>query len=752
MSPERTVNEMTRARAAAWWALEHGLKIFPCYWIEDGHCACGNPACDRPGKHPMVENGHLSAAEQTPVDVVEFWTKYPKATIGMPCRMNKRVVIDIDPKNGGVESIKALEAAVGPIVSPWSYLTGSGGEHRHVQDPGGDLHGTLKDYPGIDFKCEGYVILPPSSHISGGQYRLTEQSDLTQPVPPMPEALRLLLTKTNGSVPSAPETDASGILRAAILTAAFAPAPDSGVRDFFYGALAGGLGRTLNDDDLLLQFIHEAATAAGDEDEATSGKRTDFARRTLEKLRAGDPEITGLPEAIRLAKDGFADVLDQITHLLRGLTTAVPDLSVEVGRDLKFPDSAIIGLGREFTDLYSANYEAPPVFWYHAFLTFLGAWLSKKVVLGGTNEPPRLYTTLLGLSAWSRKSSSQDDTEDFFARVQNEYYGQMSAVQAAETGAPSILHGSGSAEGLAKRIQRDQKRPILMKFDELKSLIDKGRQDGSQLMPLLTNTWGKGRWSNETLTYSIELTDAAISLLSACTLKTFESAFRGAEADIGFLNRLWIAPGRSDRVIDVPEAPSAEARDKLVKKVVEAIRGLVAVDGGMTQAVFAPDARAFWKAWYTEFQRRVAMSETAARIDSYGLRLCILLAACEQTTLNSQLVITPLVVGAVIQMLEWQMKVREQFYPTIADNQTAAMEQKIRKVLTRAPGQWVRRKDVYNNANGHRAGMPTFDKALDGLIRNAEIELRSEQHKFSKNVIRWYRLIEELGSQGVTAP
>jgi hypothetical protein len=665
--------------------------------------------------------------------------------------MNQRVVVDIDPKNGGIESIIRLEKKVGPIVSPWTFVSGSGGGHRHLLDPGERLHGKLADYPGIDFKCNGYVILPTSTHASGGKYRVAEGSDLNQPVAPMPEALLALLRKPENGATIAVSGDWAGgadpeLLRAATLTANFAPA--TGVRDEFYAALAGGLGRTINDDEHIVHFIHETALAADDEEERATRKRSDFAGRTLEKLRNGDEVVTGFPTAIELGKEGFADIIDTITKLLREPAATAIDLAGEMsGNDLIFPASAIIGLGRQFTDLYSAHFEAPRVFWYFAFLTFLGAMISKRVALAsGNNEPPRLYASLLGTSGWTRKSSAMDETEDFFARVDRLYHGQQTPEEAAQSGALLILHGSGSAEAIAKRVQRDQKRPILMKFDELKSLIDKGRQDGSQLMPLLTNTWGKGRWSNETLTYSVELTDAAISLLSACTLKTFESAFRGGEADIGFLNRLWLVPGQRDKIIAVPEVVDPAAMTALVAAVEGTLRTILAGDRIM-QAVFAPDARGFWTAWYTDFQRRAAAnSEAAARIDSYGLRLCILVAVCEQTFVagpsGPQLVITRTAVQAVIEMLEWQLKVRLLYYPTIADNQTAAMEQKIRKVLVRAPGQWVRRKDVYNLVNGTRVGIATFDKALDGLQRNGEIEPKVETHKFSKNQIRWYRILD----------
>jgi hypothetical protein len=402
------------------------------------------------------------------------------------------------------------------------------------------------------------------------------------------------------------------------------------------------------------------------------------------------------------------------------------------------PESAMIGLAREFRDLYCEHFEAPRVFWYFSFLTFFGAAISKKVRLAsGTEEPPRLYTVLLGTSGRSRKSSAMDATEDFFRRVIEPavHPGQDSANERKLL----VLHGSGSAEALARRIVRDENRPILMKFDELKSLIDKGRAEGSQLLPLLANVWGKGRWSNETLTYSVELQDAAISILAACTLGTFESAFRGTEADIGLLNRIWLVPGQTDKIIDVPSMPSLSAIEDLAFRVRLTIHFLTGT--ARAQVSFAPEARIRWRTWYTDFQRRTESMPSATRVDSYGLRLLTLLAVSDgpEPILGSPIKISLRLVEAVIEMLEWQLMMRERFYPIVADTAVAAMEEKIRKALGRRPGQWITRKRLIDFVNARRAGTGTLDKALEGLVRNAEIEQKSESHQFNKTTMRWYR-------------
>jgi hypothetical protein len=118
----------------------------------------------------------------------------------------------------------------------------------------------------------------------------------------------------------------------------------------------------------------------------------------------------------------------------------------------------------------------------------------------------------------------------------------------------------------------------------------------------------------------------------------------------------------------------------------------------------------------------------------------VILAASEKLHHSGEVVvIREHVVEAVIELMEWQVKVRSQFYPVLADTMTAAMEAKIRKVLARKPGQWFTRWTLSKLVNARRVGTGVFDKALDGLRSNSEIEVRSEPHKYSKTLSRWYR-------------
>jgi hypothetical protein len=95
--------------------------------------------------------------------------RWPDANPAIHCG-NGLLVIDVDPKNGGPETLAALEAEHGKLPTSYRVVTGSGGEHIYLHAPKG-LHfrGTLGE--GIDAQWDvAYVIAPPSRHASGRQY------------------------------------------------------------------------------------------------------------------------------------------------------------------------------------------------------------------------------------------------------------------------------------------------------------------------------------------------------------------------------------------------------------------------------------------------------------------------------------------------------------------------------------------------------------------------------------------------------
>ena len=116
-----------------------------------------------------------------------WWKEEPNANIGAPCKINGWAVVDIDPRNGGRESYQALETRVGVLPGTTMQLTGGGGLHMLYRSPAFDLPGL--GGPGIDFKHNGYILLAPSVHASGGRYRWAGNGSYIAPTADWPATL-----------------------------------------------------------------------------------------------------------------------------------------------------------------------------------------------------------------------------------------------------------------------------------------------------------------------------------------------------------------------------------------------------------------------------------------------------------------------------------------------------------------------------------------------------------------------------------
>ncbi|MEV7240425.1 bifunctional DNA primase/polymerase [Streptomyces sp. NPDC093248] len=121
-------------------------------------CQCGVPTC------------HGFWAATTDTDLIrKWWREEPDANIGAPCKLNGWAVIDIDPRNGGYESLCRIEERVGVLPGTTMQITGGDGLHMFYLSPGFDL--PKEPFPGLEFKHNNYVVLAPSVHKSGCRYQ-----------------------------------------------------------------------------------------------------------------------------------------------------------------------------------------------------------------------------------------------------------------------------------------------------------------------------------------------------------------------------------------------------------------------------------------------------------------------------------------------------------------------------------------------------------------------------------------------------
>ncbi|MCA1670410.1 MAG: bifunctional DNA primase/polymerase, partial [Thermomicrobia bacterium] len=121
-------------------------------------------------KVPLIRRWPSEATVDGAVIKQRFVTDYPGANVGIVTGKSRLVVFDIDPRNGGDESLHELVRLHGrAFTETVTCLSGGGGQHLYYL--AGDR--ITRDYllaPGIDVRGKGLVVAPPSLHSSGQAY------------------------------------------------------------------------------------------------------------------------------------------------------------------------------------------------------------------------------------------------------------------------------------------------------------------------------------------------------------------------------------------------------------------------------------------------------------------------------------------------------------------------------------------------------------------------------------------------------
>lgn len=182
------VPDLTVYAAAAIYQ-EFGLPVFPVHnpiiGSEGVACSCAMAdTCDRPGKHPRIRGWNAPDFAVSAEDVQRWWSDWPDAGIGLPTgAATDLVVVDLDTDheeglNGRLffeqwlEGPKGVGATLEDLAVPYS-RTGSGGLQLFFRDSrAGEVKSMSGWLPLVDVRGrDGFVILPPSMHKSGNQYK-----------------------------------------------------------------------------------------------------------------------------------------------------------------------------------------------------------------------------------------------------------------------------------------------------------------------------------------------------------------------------------------------------------------------------------------------------------------------------------------------------------------------------------------------------------------------------------------------------
>jgi putative DNA primase/helicase len=223
-----------------------GIRVFPVYGVktvvepglirDDGstdeprnafRCGCGWAACPNPAKHPvgrLVPHGHNDAT--TDLEQIKKWFEIPEVVLagvvgpdGLPpdwapynlgvATGKGLVVLDADAKQlrtdlpNGVEVLDDWETWTRGTrlpEDPHVNRTGSGGLHLWLSvDPNLQIKSRNRVLPALDVKADGgYVLAPPSLHITGNRYKVVRENAWGSAALCSPELVSWLLTVKGG--------------------------------------------------------------------------------------------------------------------------------------------------------------------------------------------------------------------------------------------------------------------------------------------------------------------------------------------------------------------------------------------------------------------------------------------------------------------------------------------------------------------------------------------------------------------------
>lgn len=406
-------------------------------------------------------------------------------------------------------------------------------------------------------------------------------------------------------------------------------------------------------------------------------------------------------------------------------TVPSSDLIQPTSTKIEFPRSAMIGYGGEFASLYSPGIECPESFLFMAFNTCLGAACSNNVSLKLPFAcPPNLYTCLLGETANPRKSTSIKLPTDFFRHID---------VFIDDRDRPfRVENGIGSAEGFCRvsngwnKKDGPDKRPVLLLYDELQAFVEKAKQKGSILLPMLATLFESDSYDGTTVKRQVNLRGCHLSMLGASTIDTYGNMWTTEFTAIGFPNRLFILVDDRDKLVAFPQSPAKGPLSELKGKVNQL---LAKIKDDEIKMVLSPDATKLWEEYYLTIDYR---SIHARRLDAIGFRLMQILSLGK----NERYEVSRETVEAVIQLLDYELQVRKLYDPINADNKIAKMEEQMRRALSNGSnGSYISERSLKQSTHANRAGLWFFATALKNLVSVKEVEKHPSENA--------YRLVQE---------
>lgn len=148
-------------------------------------------------KRPAIRWQEFQQRRASKKEIQEWFERWPEGNVGIVTgSISGLVVLDIDPKHGGEDSLNQLIREHGPLPITIESKTGGGGRHLYYAYPSSIVRNKVGMVPGIDVRGEGgCVVAPPSVHSSGKTYAWRKGHGPGEvPLAPLPYWLLTVMT------------------------------------------------------------------------------------------------------------------------------------------------------------------------------------------------------------------------------------------------------------------------------------------------------------------------------------------------------------------------------------------------------------------------------------------------------------------------------------------------------------------------------------------------------------------------------
>jgi hypothetical protein len=718
-----------------------GWKIVPIWWIEDGKCACSE-ACKSPGKHPLgkVAPFGQNSSSSDPAVLRAWWARYPQANIAVYLQPSGLAAIDIDPRNGGLDTIDSVEAQHGPLTSDVLQYTGGGGEHRIFAAPAGtNIPGKLG--PGVDVKLNGYIVLEPSSHLSGKHYTFeASSSPLDGIVPsPLPDWLRDLSiqrTEIPASTVPPPARDERLI---ADLEAALPNIPADERETWLHVGFA--LHNDVGGQQGYDLWTHWSQTS-------TRFDPVDQLRTWRHFKRRGIAGVTSATVFHYAQQHGWVNAsLPPATPVAEIPLAPAPAPAPEPSFQLP----GILGQVQAWIDATARKPQ--PMFATQAALAFGATVLGRRYVTTQRNWPS-VYLLNIGKSGSGKEHAKWALEHLLEACNLQRLIGP--AGYTSDAGLLSSLHRQPShlaiVDEFGKILESASVKHNPRAASTMRGLMEAwGRCDGT-LRPQGYSTFGLSQHDVEKLTER-SVVNPALTLLGMTTPDSFYESIGSAAARDGFLNRFLIVesdlgrqPGRELEPIPVPQAVIDWAA------AAHAPGGLVNAD---LNASLAPTPRTlpFTKAATAAFRAyereclglmdrhdQAGLGETAGRTAEVSMRLALTIAVgCGEAAIDQASA-----TWAIDYTRYHLLRALERLANSVADSEFEALKLQVMDRIKRAGPMGCTERDLSKSARKFRASdYRTQVSVLNSLAFLEEIQRVEIKSPTSRGGVRKAWIVQQ---------